>query len=166
MPDSESLIQPLNEAIEKAKRLGMLIIFTRDWHPENHSSFEKFGGQWPSHCVQNTRGAEFHGGLVIPESVEIVNAGMELGKPGYSAYEDSKMAELINQPDLGTVFVAGIALEYCVRAVCLDTVKLGKRVVAIEPLIRSISQDSGVVEKLWAELTDAGVVRAQDMSEC
>ena len=33
------------------------IVFTVDWHPYNHCSFKKYGGQWPNHCVQYTPGA-------------------------------------------------------------------------------------------------------------
>lgn len=165
VPDADSLIESLNQVVAWAYDVNMLVVFTRDWHPEEHSSFAEFGGQWPTHCVQNTPGAEFHDDLLIPENVHIVNAGIESDKLGYSAYEDTKMAQLITQPDISTVFVTGIALEYCVRAACLDTIKLGKQVVAIELLIRSISNDKSILERRWNELMAAGVVRAQDMSE-
>ena len=33
------------------------VIFTVDWHPFNHCSFKRNGGQWPVHCVQFTPGA-------------------------------------------------------------------------------------------------------------
>lgn len=166
VPDSESLIQPLNQAIKKALSLGMSVIFTRDWHPKNHSSFVEFGGQWPAHCIQNTWGAEFHADLLIPDnSCHIVNAGMESLKLGYSPYEDPRMFEFVNGPGIGSVLVTGIALEYCVRLTCLETIKLGKRVVAIDPLIRSISEDKASIEKRWAELVDAGVLLAPSISE-
>ena len=55
------------------------VVLTQDWHPAGHSSFASvhagkapfgsielpYGAQtlWPDHCVQGTRGAEFHGNL-------------------------------------------------------------------------------------------------------
>lgn len=33
------------------------ILFTVHWHPYNHTSFKKYGGNSPSHCVQYTPGA-------------------------------------------------------------------------------------------------------------
>lgn len=158
---SKSLIEPLNAAIRKAESQDMLIICTRDWHPENHSSFERFGGEWLPHCIGNTSGAQFHPQLIIPERCEIVNKGMDIDKDGYSPYENPKMKELIYQPNIKNVYVTGIALEYCVSSTCLDTIKLGKHVVAVEPLIRSISEDRAAIEERWAELVEAGVVRAQ-----
>ena len=60
------------------------IILTQDWHPANHSSFAAshpgkrpyesielaYGAQtlWPAHCVQGTRGAEFHPALHLTAS--------------------------------------------------------------------------------------------------
>ena len=36
------------------------ILFIRDCHPADHSSFVEFGGTWPAHCVRGTRGGELH----------------------------------------------------------------------------------------------------------
>lgn len=163
VPDTESLIKLLNKVIHKAVDLGMLIIFTRDWHPENHSSFKNFGGQWNHHCVANESGSQFHPNLIVPEKCEIVNKGMDVDKDGYSPYENPLIAELVDQPDVKTVYVSGIAFEYCVMATCLDTIKLKKKVVILEPLVRSVSEDKGKLEKYWDELTRAGVVRAQEI---
>ncbi|KKK53530.1 hypothetical protein LCGC14_3093860, partial [marine sediment metagenome] len=127
VPDTESLIQPLNKAIQKAVDLGMLIIFTRDWHPENHKSFKASNGQWETHCVQNTTGAQLHPDLIVPVGSYIIDKGTTPDSEGYSPYCNPLMAELVDQPDVKTVYVTGIAFEYCVRATCLDTVKLKKR---------------------------------------
>ena len=54
---AEKLVKKIESLIEKGNY--DLIVVTRDWHPKNHYSFRKNGGQWPEHCVQNTKGAEF-----------------------------------------------------------------------------------------------------------
>jgi len=33
------------------------IVFAVEWHPYNHSSFKKYGGEWVHHCIQYTPGA-------------------------------------------------------------------------------------------------------------
>src|SRR6266540_1304268 len=40
-----------------------VVVATRDWHPENHHSFEREGGPWPEHCVQGSPGAELRSDL-------------------------------------------------------------------------------------------------------
>ena len=82
-------------------------------------------------------------------------------KDGYSPYENPMMAELVNQTNVKTVYVAGIALEYCVRATCLDTIKFKKQVILIEPLVRSVSKDEIVLAKQWDKLINAGIIRGQ-----
>ncbi|MBL9036507.1 MAG: isochorismatase family protein, partial [Rhodospirillaceae bacterium] len=56
------------------------VVLTQDWHPAGHSSFASthkgqpftsikldYGDQtlWPDHCVQGTKGAEFHAALKL-----------------------------------------------------------------------------------------------------
>jgi len=42
--DAETLLGPLNKAINEARERNFRIVFTRDWHPEDHSSFTTEGG--------------------------------------------------------------------------------------------------------------------------
>ncbi len=67
------------------------VLLTQDWHPPAHISFASahrgakpyqtiaapYGPQtlWPDHCVQNTRGAEFHPALDIPHAELILRKG-------------------------------------------------------------------------------------------
>lgn len=58
--------------INKVRKYFKHVIFTKDWHPENHVSFkinhpnldelkkEIVENLWPVHCVQNTYGAQLH----------------------------------------------------------------------------------------------------------
>jgi nicotinamidase/pyrazinamidase len=165
VPDTESLIAPLNKAIKKAASLGMTIIFNRDWHPENHKSFKASNGQWETHCVQNTPGAQLHPDLIVPIGSYTVDKGTTPDSEGYSPYCNPLMNEIVDQPEIKTVYVTGIAFEYCVRATCLDTIRLKKKVVLIEPLVRSVSKDKIVLAKQWDKLINAGVIRAQRIDE-
>ena len=53
----DEVVAVLNRWIEEAIGVGAKIVFSRDWHPPDHMSFESQGGQWPSHCVGDTKGA-------------------------------------------------------------------------------------------------------------
>ena len=39
------------------------ILFTRDFHPADHSSFTGQGGTWPPHCVAGQHGSHIHESL-------------------------------------------------------------------------------------------------------
>ncbi|HEX3553432.1 MAG TPA: isochorismatase family protein [Thermoanaerobaculia bacterium] len=156
--EPSSIVTGLNVAMAAARGRGFTIVATRDWHPVDHESFQKNGGIWPDHCVAGTPGAEFHPGLRFPEGVVVVSKGSERAGLGYSPFENAAMVDLVRRQAGATVYVTGVALEYCVRATCLDALKYGGRPVAVMPLIRSVSRDAKVLQEVEAELTEAGVV--------
>jgi len=63
----DAVVPVLNEYVKIFREAGAAIYATRDWHPPNHISFKEQAVAWPAHCVQNTRGAEFHPDLRLPK---------------------------------------------------------------------------------------------------
>ena len=158
--EAESLIEPLNRVLHRAEESGLAIILTRDWHPENHKSFL----DWGSHCVKETQGAEFHPDLQIPKNTLTVDIGVDNNVDGYSPFEDLRLPGFLASESIRTIYVVGIALEFCVLATCRDAVWFGKTVVAVEPLIRAADSDPTKREYVWELLTSMGVVRAQNVA--
>ena len=85
-----------------------LKVFTQDWHPYNHSSFQTNGGIWPVHCLQHSDGAGIRSSLV--EAAEAT-----AGKCVYLTKAD----ENIEQID-----ICGVAREYCVKESLLGAIRL------------------------------------------
>ena len=159
---AESLIKPLNQAIDMAQEYGVKLIFSRDWHPNDHRSFVNMSpdGAWPKHCVQNTPGARFHSRLHVPEDSEIVSIGVDNSRLGYSAFEDDLMVNIMTSPDISTLYIAGLALEYCVQATALEAAeKYGKRVVILDSLVRAASNEKAKLAPIWQYLESQGVER-------
>lgn len=70
------------------------------------------------------------------------------------------MIELIRSPDVGTLYIAGIALEYCVQATALEAAeKYGKRVVILNSLVRASSNDETKLAPIWQYLEAQGIER-------
>ncbi len=163
VPESEALIEPLNRAIKLAEESGFLVVFTQDWHPISHSSFEDNGGDWKPHCISDTNGAALHSGLYQPREATYVRFGVEPEMDGYSPYENPKMDQLLNNSNIGRIFVSGIALEYCVFATCKQTRERNRDVIAVESLIRAAVPDRA--EETWAKLTKLGVKREPEFRQ-
>jgi nicotinamidase/pyrazinamidase len=145
-----SLLEPLRRNIDAARKKGALIIFTRDWHPQNHSSFQANGGPWPVHCVANSQGAQLMP-PIRPEAEDmVVNKGVAAEGPGYSGFEDTGLAERLKQLDVNRVGISGIATEYCVRATALDSVRGGFATSILSDLIRAVNPNE--TRKILAEL--------------
>ena len=82
--DGDKIVPNINNYISIFVKKGFCVFATRDWHPQITSHFKKDGGTWPVHCVQDSKGAEFHPGLFIPEETIIISAGMFPNEDGYS----------------------------------------------------------------------------------
>jgi nicotinamidase/pyrazinamidase len=163
VPEAETLIEPLNAAIKNAEQSGHLIIFTQDWHPVNHSSFEENGGDWKPHCIQGTNGAAMHSRLYCPSGAKIVRFGEEPEKDGYSPFENPLMDQLIDTPEVGLVYVAGIALEYCIFATCKEFRERNMDVVVLDSLIRAASPDKA--DETWSKLDSLSIKRQPNLPE-
>jgi len=150
-----SLLQPLQRFVEEARRQGMLVVYTQDWHPEKHSSFQANGGPWPVHCVAGQAGAE----LMQPLSAEVgdmvIHKGVGADGAGYSGFDETPLEKELRGKGITCVGVTGIATEYCVRATALDAKKAKFETVVLEDLIRSVQEKDA--PKVLEELRAAGV---------
>lgn len=149
-----SLLEPLEQCIEAARRAGALIVYTQDWHPENHSSFQANGGPWPMHCVANSRGAELMPPLRAEEGDVIIRKGVAVDGPGYSGFEATGLKEKLSELKVERIGVSGIATEYCVRATALDAVQEGFETTLLTELIRPVNPNA--TPRIWRELKRAG----------
>ena len=110
------------------------ILFIRDHHPADHSSFMEQGGIWPPHCVAGTRGGEIHQDLAPYACEELTfDKGCDKEKEQYSGFEGvnnagQPLSEVLELLDTTDVYVCGIATEYCVRNTCEDLLKAGFKV--------------------------------------
>jgi nicotinamidase-related amidase len=123
------------------------ILFIRDHHPADHSSFKEQGGIWPAHCVAGTRGGEIHQDLAPYASEELTfDKGCDRNTEQYSGFEavnnaDQPLSEVLKLLDTTDVYVCGIATEYCVRNTCEDLLKAGFKVHLLKDCIAYVDID-------------------------
>ena len=153
--DTSSLLVPLKECIDAARRSGVTIIFTQDWHPANHNSFQVNGGKWPVHCVENTPGAELVPPLYAESGDIVIHKGTAVDGEGYSGFDSTGLETRLREMKIGRVSVAGIATEYCVRATALDANRAGFETILLTDLIRPVEESAS--PKALTELGRAGV---------
>jgi nicotinamidase/pyrazinamidase len=156
------------------------VVLTQDWHPPGHHSFASthkgrrpfetievpYGPQilWPDHCVQGTRGAEFHAALDIPQAELILRKGYHPQIDSYSAFleNDHKtptgLAGYLRERGLTRVFLAGLALDFCVRYSAEDAHRSGLSVVVLEDACRAIDSGGSLAET-WNSLAALGIPR-------
>jgi nicotinamidase/pyrazinamidase len=143
---------PVPGGAEVVPRINALLphfpvrVATQDWHPPDHGSFAsrhpgikpfgrgKLGGLdqtfWPDHCVQGTRGAELHPGLDQARIQAVIRKGMDPDTDSYSGFNDNAgrnttgLDGYLRARGVSRVYLAGLALDYCVRWSALDARRL------------------------------------------
>lgn len=153
VPDGDAVLAPINRLAERAP----FVVATRDWHPADHGSFATAGGPWPVHCVAGTAGAELHPGIDRRHIDVVVDTGTRPERDGYSAFEDTGLEQLLRERDVDTVHVAGLALDYCVKATALDAKRAGFEVVVHREAVRAVEVRTGDAEQAVRDLRAAGV---------
>lgn len=124
-----------------------VLVASRDWHPENHSSFTPYGGDWPIHCVSGTKGADFPPLLDQRRLTHIIHKGLDPACDSYSAFFDNDQRHstgldgLLRGLGIGHVTICGVALDFCVAATARDCSKLGFETVIKRAACRGISTD-------------------------
>ena len=158
------------------------IVVTQDWHTQGHASFASahpgqkpfssiklgYGNQvlWPDHCVQGTEDAALHKDLKLPSAQLIIRKGYHKGVDSYSAFEEADrktptgLAGYLKARGIKTVFVTGLATDFCVAWTALDARKAGFEAYVIEDATRAIDLN-GSLAKAWKEMQTKGVKRIQ-----
>ncbi|QFI15035.1 isochorismatase family protein (plasmid) [Borrelia sp. CA_690] len=122
------------------------IIATKDWHCKNHVSFLNSGGIWPEHCVKNTWGAEFPNSLNTQRIKKVFFKGTNRYYDSYSGFYDDDIKRkqtgfrlYLENNSINTLFIVGLALDFCVKETIIDAINLGFQVFLIIDATRSIT---------------------------
>jgi nicotinamidase/pyrazinamidase len=151
----DEVVAPLNELIDEFLERGDPVYKSRDWHPPQTKHFQAYGGTWPVHCVQNTKGAEFHPQLKDDPRIHVISKG--LGDTDcYSAFDETDLAEQLRQQGVREVLVGGLATDYCVKETVLAGLKEGFKVKALENAMRPVDLNPGDGERAIQEMRAAG----------
>jgi len=154
---ADEILPALNRAIEAFAERGLLVVVTRDWHPANHCSFVEQGGPWPPHCVRGTSGAELHPGLELPPLFTMVHKAASPERESFSDFEGTGLVDHLRARGVKRIYVGGLALDYCVRATCLDGVDAGFEVVLLTDSTRAVNVHPDDGDRALAELVAVGV---------
>ena len=173
----DEVVPMVNRLIERFEH----VVLTQDWHPAGHSSFASthpgsepfssiempYGPQtlWPDHCIQGTKGAEFHSGLVWTKAELVVRKGFRRAIDSYSAFFENDhrtptgLGGYLRERGISKVTLAGLATDFCVAYSALDAARLGFEVNVVMEASRAIDL-GGSLETMTEKMKDAGVAIA------
>lgn len=187
VPEADSIIPVVN----KLQTRFDLVVATQDWHPAHHASFasthHKQVGEtihltvgnktidqflWPDHCTQNTHGSEFHPELNQRFIKRVFQKGIDPMLDSYSAFFDNAhlrqtgLHNYLQQSDVKTVYLAGLATDYCVKFTAIDAADLGYNVYVINDACKGVGVNEGDIEKACTDMQAHGVklISSSDIS--
>jgi nicotinamidase/pyrazinamidase len=162
VPGGDEIVAGINELMKEFPA----VILTQDWHPEGHSSFASqhagkapmemiempYGPQvlWPDHCVQGSRGAEFHDDLNVDRADLIIRKGFRREVDSYSAFFENDhetptgLEGYMRTRGIEKVTLVGLATDFCVNFSAVDAAKLGFETEVREDLTRAIDLDGSL----------------------
>jgi nicotinamidase/pyrazinamidase len=181
LPGGSLGVKDGNQVIPVINRIAKAfqnVVMTQDWHPAHHISFASshegkkpfdmiklpYGDQvlWPDHCVQGTEGAQIAKDIHIPQAQLIIRKGFHHHVDSYSAFIEADketktgLAGYLNERKIDTVFVAGLATDFCVAWTAMDARKAGLEAYVVDDACRGIDID-GSVAKAWDDMSKLGV---------
>lgn len=176
--DADQIIPLINQLARQFE----MVVLTQDWHPDQHISFADnhenkapfetielpYGTQvlWPKHCVQGTADAEFHPALDIPTAQLIIRKGFHPDIDSYSAFMEADrktptgLKGYLKEHQIDTVYIVGIATDFCVAWTALDAVHMGFTTYVIEDACKAIDLN-GSLQSAWQSMLAQGVQRIQ-----
>ena len=168
------IVSDINQEMKKYD----CVVLTQDWHPKGHSSFAishegknpldvvkmPYGDQvlWPEHCIQGSKGAEFHFKLDTDRASAVIRKGSNPLIDSYSAFfeNDRRTATGLDGyfKTLGIekIYLVGLATDFCVNYSAQDAAKLGYKVSVFEGMCRAIDLN-GSLDKARTEMRGCGV---------
>lgn len=156
IPYGDKVLPALNLWLDAARLAKLPVYASRDWHPEGHLSFERQGGPWPEHCLQDTPGAAFHSGLRLPPDVVKISKGTRFDQDQYSAFDQTGLDARLRRDGVIRLWVGGLAEDVCVAATAIDARTLGFEVCLIPGGSLPVTSEGGVAAR--RRMRDAGVV--------
>lgn len=182
LPGGALAVSNGDEVIPVANRLIKkfdLVVATQDWHPSGHGSFaSQYEGKspgemtdlngtdqilWPDHCVEDSHGSDFAPGLNTKEITVVFKKGMDRGVDSYSAFfdnarkNDTGLAAYLREQNVGEIYMAGLATDYCVKFSALDAVSMGFKTNIIHEGVRGVDINPGDSEAALKDMAKNGV---------
>lgn len=170
----DEIIPTVNQLVERFDH----VILTQDWHPAGHTSFASshrgkapfetveaaYGTQvlWPDHCVQGSKGADFHPELHRRKAELILRKGFRRAIDSYSAFFENDhvtptgLAGYLRERGITELYLVGLALDFCVGWSAVDGRNQGFDVTVIEDATRAIDT-GGSLKSAYDAMQAAGV---------
>ncbi len=119
VPNAWQIIDNVN--ILSKSPFFQLVIDIRDKHSVSNESFAK----WGPHCIAGSPGYNPPENLYLDDDIPVFDKGIDDKIDTLSGFENKDLAIYLQKNGIKSVYLAGLALDYCVYKTACDSVGLG-----------------------------------------
>ncbi|MCH4901964.1 MULTISPECIES: bifunctional nicotinamidase/pyrazinamidase [unclassified Pseudomonas] len=182
VPEGDLIVPLINRLAGQFKQ----VVIAQDWHPAGHASFASshpgrqpydviqlpYGEQtlWPDHCIQGSRGAEFHSGLDLPHAQLVIRKGCNPDIDSYSAFLEADrvtttgLAGYLKERGVDTVYMVGLALDFCVMFSALDARAAGFNAFVVLDACRAIDLNGSLASAIERmQVAGVGLIQSTEL---
>ncbi|MGE1172952.1 bifunctional nicotinamidase/pyrazinamidase [Pseudomonas sp. BW7P1] len=182
VPEGDLIVPLINRLAGQFKQ----VVIAQDWHPAGHASFASshpgrqpydviqlpYGEQtlWPDHCIQGSHGAEFHSGLNLPHAQLIIRKGCNPDIDSYSAFLEADratttgLAGYLKERGIDTVYMVGLALDFCVMFSALDARAAGFNTFVVLDACRAIDMNGSLASAIERmQVAGVGLIQSTEL---
>jgi nicotinamidase/pyrazinamidase len=161
VPEGDKIVPAINKYIRIFAKKKLPIFATRDWHPVKTKHFKDFGGVWPVHCIQNTKGAAFHPDLKLSKEAILLYKGMDPEEDCYSSFSAQDLSgqplfKLLKRIGITEIYIAGLATDYCVKYTAIDAFKHGFKVKILLDAVKGVNLKTNDSTEAIKKITKMG----------
>ncbi len=161
VPEGDKIVPAINKYIKIFTKKKLPIFASRDWHPIRTKHFKDFGGVWPVHCLQNSRGAAFHSKLKLPKEAIQLYKGMDSQIDSYSAFQAEDISgvsflKLLHMLGIKELYIGGLATDYCVKYTAIDALKHGFKVKILLDAVKGVNLKTNDSTEAIKKITKMG----------
>ena len=166
VPEGDKIVSVINKYIRTFTKKKLPIFATADWHPVRTKHFKDFGGVWPVHCIQNSRGAAFHPDLKLPKDAILLYKGMDPEEDCYSSFSaqdlsGQPLSKLLKRMAIKEIYISGLATDYCVKFTAIDALKHGFKVKILMDAIKGVDLKPNDSREAIKKITKMGAKKVK-----
>ena len=125
-----NIIEPLRAMLERARAMGIPVIYVRDSHHRNDPELEI----WPDHCLEGTWGAQ------IIDALSPAPEDYVLKKNYFNAFIGTKLQATLKKLGTETIIFTGWRTHVCVAQTAIEAFQRGYRILVAGDCVDSTTQ--------------------------
>ncbi|RLC44266.1 MAG: cysteine hydrolase [Candidatus Coatesbacteria bacterium] len=129
--NAKKIVPRIKDLIEKARRKGVLIVYTRDSHKPGDPELKI----WGEHAMEGSKGSE------VVEDLAPTQGDFVVSKTTYDSFFNTELERILKDHGVKNVYIVGVATDICVLHTAFGAFARGFNVFIVKDCVASINEE-------------------------